>query len=131
MCLFGSRSECVIYVDHMDLSLSKLSETYASGQVPSDVITNLYKSLTEIPGAFVLLFPLETLLDRCAKVCEIPKDKRGPLWGAPYAVKDNIDAASYPTTAACPDYKFVAKESAPCVRALEDAGEYSTLWPLL
>lgn len=113
---------CCVY-RMMELSLSKLSERYGNGETPSGVITTVYKKLAGIPGVFILLFPLEALLERCAKIDEIPKEKRGPLWGTIYAVKDNIDAASYPTTAACPDFKFVAEESAPCVKALEDAGK--------
>ena len=45
-----------------------------------------------------------------------------PLYGVPFAVKDNIDVAGLPTTAACPAYAYVPSESAQCVALLEQAG---------
>lgn len=45
-----------------------------------------------------------------------------PLYGIPFAVKDNIDVAGLPTTAACPDFSFIAHETAPAVQRLLDAG---------
>ena len=45
-----------------------------------------------------------------------------PLWGVPYVVKDNIDVAGMPTTAACPDYAYVAAEDAFVVARLRAAG---------
>jgi len=45
-----------------------------------------------------------------------------PLWGAPYVVKDNIDVAGMPTTAACPDYAYVADKDAFVVARLRAAG---------
>jgi allophanate hydrolase len=44
------------------------------------------------------------------------------LWGISVAVKDNIDVAGLPTTAACPEYSRVPTESAPAVRRLLEAG---------
>ena len=40
----------------------------------------------------------------------------------PFAVKDNIDVAGLPTTAACPDYAYVPERSAPVVERLLAAG---------
>ncbi|HLL17787.1 MAG TPA: amidase family protein, partial [Rubrivivax sp.] len=48
--------------------------------------------------------------------------KRYPLLGVPFAVKDNIDIAGEPTTAACPAFSRVADCSATVVRRLLDAG---------
>ena len=44
-----------------------------------------------------------------------------PLWGIPFAVKDNIDLEGVPTTAGCPDYEYTPKESATVVQKLIDA----------
>ena len=45
-----------------------------------------------------------------------------PLAGKLFAVKDNIDVAGYPTTAACPSFAFEPTRSASVVQRLLDAG---------
>ncbi len=45
-----------------------------------------------------------------------------PLYGVPFAVKDNIDVAGETTTAACPAYGYEPDESATVVEELVDAG---------
>ncbi len=47
---------------------------------------------------------------------------RMPLYGIPYAVKDNIDVAGLPTTAACPAFSYVPQRSATVIDKLEAAG---------
>nr|PZN18736.1 MAG: allophanate hydrolase [Pseudomonadota bacterium] len=45
-----------------------------------------------------------------------------PLFGVPFAIKDNIDFEGVPTTAGCPAYAFVPATSAPAVERLIAAG---------
>ena len=49
-------------------------------------------------------------------------DIAGPLYGVPFAVKDNIDVAGLPTTAACPDYSYLPARHASVVERLVQAG---------
>src|SRR5512134_2639243 len=68
--------------------------------------------------------------DNPAFIHVVPKEQalaaaqaaKGPLAGRPFAVKDNIDVAGLPTTAACPAFSHVAKRTAPAVQKLLDAG---------
>lgn len=64
---------------------------------------------------FIHVVPEEEVLERAAAA-------RGPLAGRLFAVKDNIDVAGLPTTAACPAFSYVAKETGPAVQKLLDAG---------
>jgi allophanate hydrolase len=51
--------------------------------------------------------------------------RRFPLLGVPFAVKDNIDIAGEPTSAACPAFTYTATQHATVVQRLLDAG---ALW---
>jgi allophanate hydrolase len=51
------------------------------------------------------------------------KDAAGlPLYGVPFAVKDNIDALGLPTTAACPAFSYTPAHDATAVARLRAAG---------
>jgi allophanate hydrolase len=45
-----------------------------------------------------------------------------PLYGMPFAIKDNIDLAGIPTTAGCPAYAYTPEKSAAVVERLIAAG---------
>jgi allophanate hydrolase len=64
---------------------------------------------------FIHVVPQEEALARA-------RAAHGPLAGVPFAVKDNIDVAGMPTTAACPSFSYISKTTAPAVQKLLDAG---------
>jgi allophanate hydrolase len=72
------------------------------------------------PAIFIHLPEKQTLLDLAQAVEAMPKHL--PLWGIPFVVKDNIDVAGWPTTAACPEFSYIAEADAEVVRLLREAG---------
>jgi allophanate hydrolase len=62
---------------------------------------------------------------QAAQALEQRRNQRGdalPLYGLPFAIKDNIDVAGLPTTAACPAFAYIADKTATIVDALRHAG---------
>jgi allophanate hydrolase len=108
-------------------SLSRLRAQYLSGastvpDVAARVITA--SSRPEHAEAWIHRVPEEALLAEARRLQDLPDAEKArlPLFGVPFAVKDNIDVAGVPTTAACPDFAHVPAVSAPAVRRLLDAG---------
>ena len=108
----------------MNLSISALTEAYASAAMtPRGVIEQVGEAIRRGTGhcAWTHLLgeaALGTYLDRL----ETLDPARHPLWGVPFAIKDNIDLAGCPTTAACPAYSYVPPASATVVDRLLAAG---------
>jgi len=107
----------------MKLDIASLLEAYRSGTLqPVDVIAEVYRRIRargERP-IWIHLVPEEQALERARNLDPF----RGglPLFGIPFAIKDNIDLAGIPTTAACPDYAYVPEQSATVVERLIAAG---------
>jgi len=104
------------------LDLPSLSRAYASGsQTPLDVIDALYARLARTPHAAVFIHELPDARARDAARAVMTRRQRGEpmrLYGVPFAVKDNLDVAGLPTTAACPAFAHAATRSATVVERL-------------
>ncbi|HXB69963.1 MAG TPA: allophanate hydrolase [Candidatus Acidoferrales bacterium] len=106
-------------------SLAALRSRYAAGQAkPTDVIEAIYAALAAEPlnPVWISLVPRETALARAAALERDPLAGAKPLYGVPFAIKDNIDVAGMPTTAGCPAYGYQPRVNATVVESLLDAG---------
>ncbi len=106
------------------LDLATLGKRYASGALrPAQTVAGILERLARrgADRVWIHRLPQPELEARAAEL-----ERRGPrgllLYGIPFAIKDNIDSAGHPTTAACPEFSFVAGESAFVVQRLLDAG---------
>ena len=106
----------------LPLTLPSLRSAYASGTSPAEVIEQVYARIAAVgdPHIFLCLYDKAEVLAAAEALGDFDPSK--PLWGVPYAIKDNIDAAGKPTTAACPAFEYVAEEDAFVVKQLQAAG---------
>lgn len=108
------------------LQIDDLLKAYRSGELrPSATIRTVLDRIgayeQQDSAVWISRFTPERLLDRATELERCPPDGL-PLYGIPFAVKDNIDVAGLPTTAACPAFSYEPTESATVVKRLEAAG---------
>jgi len=108
----------------MNLQISHLRSMYLSGALtPADLVKKLDKEIGNEDSYHIWIRRL-----RLEEMLAYAKNLEGriiadlPLYGVPFAIKDNIDLAGIPTTAACPEYAYTPEKSATVVQKLIDAG---------
>ena len=107
------------------LSLANLCKAYAAGARPSELVAAIYDRICSaaIGPAWIHLRPREEALRACAEIETRSAARQSlPLFGVPFGVKDNIDVAGMPTTAACPAFSYTPERSARSVELLLAAG---------
>ncbi len=107
------------------MDISSLENAYRAGTLtPSAEIARIYDAIerTGERPVWISLVPREEALTR-ARVLEADEAARKlPLYGIPFAVKDNFDVAGMETTAACPAFAHTPAKTATIVQKLLDAG---------
>src|SRR5215471_12088016 len=104
--------------------MSELMAGYAARRYsPTDVVEEVIRRIAAAGDdhVWIVRVPREELLRRAAELAREPTTS-APLYGVPFAVKDNMDVRGMPTTAGCPEFAYRAAQTAPVVQRLLDAG---------
>jgi allophanate hydrolase len=104
--------------------IATLLAAYAAGARVQEVLRDAYERIDVEDPVWIAVIAIDTALERARALDALTPAQRAalPLFGIPFAVKDNIDVAGFPTTAGCPAFAFVPERSATVVQRLEDAG---------
>ena len=108
------------------LALPHLSAAYAAGSLtPTQVMRDIHAAIEARGDDHVWIHRLS--IDEILAQVEASERRSAsgstlPLFCIPFAIKDNIDLAGHPTTAACPAYRYIAQSTAHAVQRLIDAG---------
>ncbi|UYF98614.1 MULTISPECIES: allophanate hydrolase [unclassified Halomonas] len=106
------------------LDIKSLHQAYSSGELtPASLIDELLDQAERLGpnSAWITRLTREQLTPYLQKL-EEESPATLPLYGVPFAIKDNIDLAGVPTTAGSPAYAYTPDEHAFVVQQLIDAG---------
>ncbi len=107
------------------LSFADLQARLADGSLtPTQVARDVLAAapLGDQHHAWIHRLPEADVLAQANRLESVVEARKLPLYGVPFAVKDNIDVAGLPTTAACPAFEYTADVTATAVQRLLDAG---------
>jgi len=106
------------------LEIGTIHAAYRAGTLtPRGLIEALIARINAYPdpAVFISRCPDEEILGH-AEALELAALDELPLFGIPFVVKDNIDVAGIPSTAACPEFAYTPTADATVVAKLRAAG---------
>jgi allophanate hydrolase len=107
----------------LTFDLTTLHAAYAAGDcTPEEVAKEALRraASSSHPHVWIQLLDPDRVLGYARALP--PQSPDLPLYGLPFAIKDNIDLADVPTTVACPDFAYIPTQSAAIVDRLIAAG---------
>ena len=106
-----------------DLSIDGLTDAYRRGDfTPRQLLEQLLRDCAGSDNPVWIQRLSAAQLEPYLAALEGRGPDQLPLYGVPFAIKDNIDLAGIATTAACPDFAYTPAESAAVVQRLVAAG---------
>ncbi|MGE7965775.1 allophanate hydrolase [Pseudomonas sp. NPDC089918] len=106
---------------NINLQLDALRNAYRdSSTTPRQLLLNLREKAAALNPDYHLFIHLLSVEELEPYLAALDGRDPGslPLYGVPFAIKDNIDLAGIPTTAACPAFAYVPERSATVVEQL-------------
>jgi allophanate hydrolase len=106
----------------LPLNIGTLQEGYRSRVfTPTEVVREVYRRIRGVKNnpIWIYVLPEEEAVAAAGALTDPPNTS---LFGIPFAVKDNMDVAHLPTTAACPSFAYVAQENANVIQRLLNDG---------
>ena len=109
---------------HFSLDIATLHDFYRSGALtPLKLVDTLLARIAGEDTHHIWISRLGAdALRAYARNLEGKDPAMLPLYGIPFAIKDNIDLVGLPTTAACPEFAYTPERHATAVQRLIDAG---------
>lgn len=111
-------------LNELSLDIENLLSGYEKGAfTPADVFQTIDARIRRQPdhNAWITRLSAQQIKTYLDTLGPFDPEKK-PLYGIPFAIKDNIDLEGVPTTAACPEFAFTPEKSAFVVQRLIDAG---------
>ncbi len=104
------------------MTLESLRTAYAAGATVEDTLREVWRRIEARgdDGAWIWRPQWDELLAMARQIASDPATQ--PLYGVPFAVKDNIDVVGWPTTAGCEAFGHVAEADAAVIAKLKAAG---------
>ncbi|WP_336944377.1 allophanate hydrolase [Acinetobacter modestus] len=108
-------------------TISEWQTAYSKNEIQLNTLKDLVASIDPQDNALISIATVEQIEQQIQVLNELSKEaesleKQFPLYGVPFAVKDNIDVAGFVTSAACKALTTVAVQDAETVRLLKQAG---------
>ena len=108
---------------HTGWTIKDWQQAYRStSTTPRETLPALLNQLSQGDPAFIHIVSESELASQLDQLDALPGAADLPLYGVPCMIKDNIDVAGLPTTAACPAYRYIADTDATSVARLRAAG---------
>ncbi|PKO28228.1 MAG: allophanate hydrolase [Betaproteobacteria bacterium HGW-Betaproteobacteria-9] len=109
-------------LSNLSFNIASLQAAYASGATVRSVIAEAQRRCaSDTNNAFIYRLTDAEIEPFLARLDGVAPDSL-PLYGVPFALKDNIDLAHIPTTAGCPEFAYTPGESAFLIQQLVAAG---------
>lgn len=108
-------------------TIKEWQQAYQQSRSPEQLLHELVTSLPSKDSAWISVITPDQLAENLKELahrldCAEGDKSRLPLYGVPFAVKDNIDVAGYATTAACEAFAYTPEKDAAVVARLKAAG---------